>query len=111
MKHSQALLQSNLDIVLLILSACNLGTQIKDIYSFVEEKFKFLVNYVKSSKHSRNFCYEALKTQNISSALPMNPARVVHLDPKMRLTVSSCVHQLHWQLALTCTGSLSKVVF
>ena len=43
----QALLQSNLDIVLSILGTCNLVTKIKDLYTCVEKKFKFFADYNK----------------------------------------------------------------
>ena len=42
------------------LDACNVGAQIKDLYTYVKKKF--FVNYDKWSQQSKNFHYEALKT-------------------------------------------------
>ena len=55
----QALFQSNVNIVLSIFDTCNLGAQIKDLYTCVKEKLKFFINYDKWLQQFKNFYYEA----------------------------------------------------
>ena len=40
-------------------------------------------------------------------ALPMDPSRIVQLDPTWRFT-TSCTPKLHWQLAVIWRGSQSQ---
>lgn len=70
------------------------------------------MNYDKLFQQSRNVHSEALKTFKmlVSSASPMVPTRVAHLDPTKGLTVYRAT-KLHCQLALTCRKSLPKTIF
>ena len=58
MEHSQALFWSNLGMVV-DFGYIYYGCQIKNVSTCVKEKFKFVVNYDKWLKQSRNFHYEA----------------------------------------------------
>ena len=77
----QALFQINQDIVLPILGACKIWRQFQR-FVFVEQKFKFFVNYDKWSQKSRNFYYEAFKRLicNGFQRFDQKPSSVVHLD-------------------------------
>ena len=61
----------------------------------------------------KKFPFWGLKnTENVmvSSASPMYPTKVMHLDPAKGLTASR-VPELHWQLALTRRESPPKIIF
>ena len=90
------------------------SAQIKDLYTCVEKKKKFFVNYDKWSEQSRNLHYEALKTLKMlwfpALCQWTLPDTLVHLDPTRRLTAFRAP-KLHWQLALTRERSTPKLIF
>ena len=66
----QVLIQSNLDIILSILGACNLGTQIKDLYVCVEEEFKFFIDYAGSKMGSLgNYIIQFFQIKDLPNGL------------------------------------------
>ena len=101
-----SLFQSNLDIVVQILAACNLGADIcKNVCG---RKFKFFANYDKWLQQSRNFHYEAFKTHKtwFPALLPWTLPRLCIWTLSKGLT-ASCAPELH-HLLLTRRGSPLK---
>ena len=75
------------------------GCQIKNVSTCVKEKFKFVANYDKWLKQSRNFHYEARKTKIFQcfANAPYQGCASGHYEETHRFPSSLIMHERKWR--------------